>query len=203
MGLSDSEDPDIVVIESQDVLDFNEDNILPVSADDLNTIQEWLRPTPDDQEKSEYSRHLTSYLQTILHSDGTTDKKLLPILAQSGVVDIKELVRTSTTDKKQWKILAEPVLADHKEMIGIWNTNPLHLRLRSKSPENALELLKYDVDVNSTDYEGDSALHVFLKTHGSSFGHVLEALLSAGADPNLLNAKGESPLQVIRISFWN
>lgn len=48
---SDSEVTDAILISSKDVRDFNEANILPVLAEDLIKIREWLQPTPYDQEK--------------------------------------------------------------------------------------------------------------------------------------------------------
>ncbi|KAJ6103905.1 hypothetical protein N7486_004127 [Penicillium sp. IBT 16267x] len=36
---------------------------LPLPAEDLIKVREWLQPTPYDQEKSEFSRHLASHLE--------------------------------------------------------------------------------------------------------------------------------------------
>lgn len=63
MSLTDSEDPDAVWISPDDLRDFNEDNILPLPADELENVRNWLQPTPYDLERSEFSRHIASYLQ--------------------------------------------------------------------------------------------------------------------------------------------
>ncbi len=62
MSLSDSEGSDAVVVGPGDVRDFNKENILPLPAEDLKKIRDWLQPTPYDLERSEFSRHLESYL---------------------------------------------------------------------------------------------------------------------------------------------
>ena len=62
MALSDSEGLDAVLVGSEDFRDYNEDNILPLQPEELDQVKKWLRPTPYDREGSEYTRHLTSYL---------------------------------------------------------------------------------------------------------------------------------------------
>lgn len=59
---SDSEASDTILVNSDDVRDFNKKNLLPLAAEDPIKIREWLQPTPYDQEKSEFPRHLASHL---------------------------------------------------------------------------------------------------------------------------------------------
>jgi len=53
---------DAVIVGVDDISDFNEDNILPHSPEDILKIRQWLQPTPYDDSDSEYKRHLSSHL---------------------------------------------------------------------------------------------------------------------------------------------
>lgn len=58
-------------------------------------------------------------------------------------------------------------------------------------------LLQLEADVNQQDRAGDSVLHKFLQVCSSkSIVAVLTLLLRAGANPNLCNTRGESPLML-------
>ncbi|KAJ5094572.1 hypothetical protein N7456_010433 [Penicillium angulare] len=53
---------DMVMVDNDDIRDFNEDNVFPLPEKDLMEIKEWLQPTPYDLERSEFARHLASHL---------------------------------------------------------------------------------------------------------------------------------------------
>jgi hypothetical protein len=54
---------DAVILDPDSYSDYNEDNILPQSAEDISKIRKWLQPTVYEGNDSEYSRHLTSHLE--------------------------------------------------------------------------------------------------------------------------------------------
>jgi len=60
--MEDKWDEDTVMIEREDIKDFNEDNILPLSPNTISQIKTWLNPTEYDDKGSEYQKHLSSHL---------------------------------------------------------------------------------------------------------------------------------------------
>src|SRR6187402_744224 len=70
--------------------------------------------------------------------------------------------------------------------------------LVSEDFENALSFLPNRPDCNTTDGEGNSPLHLVLMraTRGLT-EELIKGLLSEGADPNLENHNGETPLQIL------
>lgn len=109
--------------------------------------------------------------ETPLHTDGKTDNELLPLLLGTGTVDIN---RPRSTDGR----------------------TPLMCRLMGMYSESIVAFLKYKPDVNATDIEGNGVLHVALKGRSIETS-VINALLSAGADPNLKNRHGNTPFHVM------
>ena len=53
---------DFVIVDSEDVRDYNAKGILPLSQEEIAKIRQWLRPTAYAAESSEYKKHLNSYL---------------------------------------------------------------------------------------------------------------------------------------------
>ncbi|KAJ6002676.1 hypothetical protein N7451_005223 [Penicillium sp. IBT 35674x] len=104
---------------------------------------------------------------TILHTSGATDKELLPLLMATGRMDINKA--SKETGKR-----------------------PLHFRLSGAHPESLSMFLVYKPDVNATDINGNSALHMASSTNKG----ILDALLAAGADVNLQNKAGDTPLHI-------
>ena len=53
---------DAVLLDRDDVSDFNEENILPVSPETQANIRKWLQPTGYNDEGGEFKKHLSSHL---------------------------------------------------------------------------------------------------------------------------------------------
>jgi DNA replication protein DnaC len=53
---------DAVLLGSDDVSDYNSENILPQSTQTLDKIRKWLQPTAYNDEGCEYKKHLASHL---------------------------------------------------------------------------------------------------------------------------------------------
>lgn len=60
-------DSDVSMLSHEDLRDYNPDQILPQSAEDIQKIRHWLQPTPYDVVGGEYRKHLIS------HAPGTGD----------------------------------------------------------------------------------------------------------------------------------
>ncbi|KAK7413620.1 hypothetical protein QQX98_007483 [Neonectria punicea] len=56
------DDEDIVVIDRDDISNYNDDNVLPESSKTIAKIRRWLNPTEYNLESGEYRRHLSSHL---------------------------------------------------------------------------------------------------------------------------------------------
>jgi ankyrin repeat protein len=108
---------------------------------------------------------------TPLHTEGQTDKELLPLLWGTGHVDINK--RSQKGGK-----------------------TPLHCRLGGFYDGDVMEFLKYKPDVNITSAEGDGPLHIYVNNVEQKT-EVIEALVAAGADPNMKNRKGDTPLHTL------
>lgn len=54
---------DLILLDRDDVSDFNEENILPVSPEERAKIRKWLQPTAYSDEGSEFKKHLSSHLE--------------------------------------------------------------------------------------------------------------------------------------------
>jgi hypothetical protein len=56
------DDQDFVVLEDQDLADFNAAGLLPQSSGTIDQILKWLKPTDYTADSSEYNKHLASYV---------------------------------------------------------------------------------------------------------------------------------------------
>jgi ankyrin repeat protein len=111
--------------------------------------------------------------ETPLHTDGAEDMQLLPVLLKSGRVNInKQLRKTGKT--------------------------PLMCRLEgNKSP---LAFLEHKPDVNAMNADGNTGLHIALERRRhpvEDYRKTMVALLSCGANPNLKNRIGDTPLHTM------
>ena len=62
--MSDSEnysDPEAVIIDRDDVSNYNPDNILPKSTNEIEKIRKWLEPTSYFVAGGEFRKHLISH----------------------------------------------------------------------------------------------------------------------------------------------
>ncbi|KAK6540515.1 hypothetical protein TWF694_009306 [Orbilia ellipsospora] len=55
-------DDDVVILDREDVRDFNEDEVLPQPPEILEEIRKWLKPTAYEDAGSEYKKHSASHL---------------------------------------------------------------------------------------------------------------------------------------------
>lgn len=52
---------DVVIIERDDISNYNPEQLLPESPENINQIRQWLAPTEYDLPSGEYRKHLSSH----------------------------------------------------------------------------------------------------------------------------------------------
>ncbi|WYZ40004.1 hypothetical protein EsH8_IV_000345 [Colletotrichum jinshuiense] len=67
LSFKDDSDSDAIVIDRDDVSNYNPEQILPEPSEEIQKLRAWLKPTPYDHESGEYRKHLAS------HAPGTGD----------------------------------------------------------------------------------------------------------------------------------
>lgn len=92
-------------------------------------------------------------------------------------------------------VLSQPVDTHARE--HLWNRTFLHLAVIVGSLEHLQRVLAANPDLNATDSEGNTPLHlaVFLPPRDRSAA-VVQALLEKGADTTIANNHGKTPLQM-------
>ena len=87
---------------------------------------------------------------------------------------------------------ADPNLPDRR------GRTPLHWAIQHGNLVAVVRLASEGADVNAQDNGGRTPLHLAAQIWGSSDDFII-ALLSAGADPTILNDQGELPMDLVRV----
>lgn len=114
--------------------------------------------------------------RTILHTCGENDEETLPLLLAGGLVDIN---KASDFDGR----------------------TPLHCRSEHNNSTPMLPFLQFKPDLDAVDSEGNTALHYCVRSPliVNTSTHI-DDLLADGANPNIKNRQGDTPLHKIHSS---
>lgn len=122
-----------------------------------------------------------------------TDQLVAAIL-DGDVQGVRAVVRSKGEDLNTpfWKDLARSVLPLHRAVSG------LHFHGSERLLVATIEALtQLGADVNSTDQAGNTVLHKAIQVCTSkSIGHVVQTLISRGANASAKNRNGDSPMHL-------
>lgn len=127
-------------------------------------------------------------------SKSSPSDQLIAAILDGDVQGIRSVVRSKGDDLNSdfWRDLSRSVLPLHRAVSG------LHFHGNEKLLVGTIEALcQLGADVNSTDHAGNSVLHKALQVCTSkSVATVVRTLLNRGANPQIKNKDGDTPLHV-------
>lgn len=85
---------------------------------------------------------------------------------------------------------------NQKQTTGTYKRSPLHLSVFMKLKDITEYLIELKADINSTDANGNSILSTAIITYRGDESYFIEKLIESGADINVKNNYGVSPLEL-------
>jgi ankyrin repeat protein len=124
-------------------------------------------------------------------------KYILALGAEVDIVNRRGHTPLYTACRRSESLPVVQILLEHGANISIGNRinkTPLHRAAHFGHSQLVEELLKHGVDVDSQDIHGRSALHYACDSSWDAKEDVIRLLLAAGADINILDSRGLTPL---------